>query len=190
MRHANASKNSRSERPRPPASPGPLGLLLIGLIVLSCGGCAGYRLGPSNGQTAGEKTIQVGPFANHTLEPRLGDALTAALRKGLQRDGTYRLVTRDEGDVIVTGAIMRYERNELSYNPSDVLTVLDYRATMTAHVTARERDSGKTLLDRDVTGYTLVHAGSDLATAERQALPLLAEDLAKNISGLLVDGTW
>ena len=38
--------------------------------------------------------------------------------------------------------------------------------------------------------YTLVRVGSDLSSAERQAIPLLADDLAKNVTELLVDGTW
>ena len=153
-------------------------------------GCAGYRLGPTGGQTAGAKSIQVSPFVNQTLEPRLGEAVTAALRKSLQRDGTYRLATRSDADLIVTGEITRYNRFELSYQATDILTVRDYRIFLTAHVTARERSTGAVVLDRVVTGYTPVRAGSDLASSERQALPLLAQDLAKNVSALLVDGTW
>ena len=98
-------------------------------------GCAGYRLGPTGGQTAGAKSIQVSPFVNQTLEPRLGEAVTAALRKSLQRDGTYQLATRGDADLIVNGEITRYNRFGLSYQPTDVLTVRDYRVTLTAHVT-------------------------------------------------------
>ncbi len=147
-------------------------------------------MGPSNGLTAGERSIQISPFTNQTLEPRVGDALTAALRKQLQRDGTYHLATHDDGDLIVTGTVTQFERTGLSYQSSDVLTLLDYRVTVTAHVTARERGTGKIVLDRDVTGYTLVRPGADLPSAERQALPLLADDLAKNVTALLVDGSW
>jgi hypothetical protein len=32
--------------------------------------------------------------------------------------------------------------------------------------------------------------GTDLADAERQSLPLLAEDLARNVTVLLTEGTW
>ena len=154
------------------------------------GGCAGYRLGPTSGLAAGDKSVQIAPFLNRTLEPRLSDALALQLRKQLQRDGTYRLASHDDGDVIVTGTIVRYDRLELSFQPSDVLTVRDYRLRMTAHVTARERASGKMLLDQPVTGTTLVRVGNDFASSERQALPLLADDLARNVTALLVDGTW
>jgi len=159
------------------------------LAVLSAG-CAGYHLGPVNGAMAGEKSIEVLPFNNQTLQPRLGDALTRALREELQIDGTYRLAAREPGDVVVTGVITSYDREGLSYLSADVITPQDYRVAITAHVTARERSTGKMLLNKDVQGDTLVHVGSDLADAERQALPLLTQDLARNITGLLTEGAW
>jgi hypothetical protein len=41
-----------------------------------------------------------------------------------------------------------------------------------------------------MTGYTLVRVGPDLTAAERQAFPLLADDLAKRLTALLADGNW
>lgn len=153
-------------------------------------GCAGYRVGPTNGTLAGDKTVQVRPFINQTLEPHLGEAVTAAVRRNLQRDGTYRLATHGESDIVVTGVITRYTRRELSLLPNDVLTAQDYRVNATAQVTARDVHTGKVIFDRAVTGYTLVRVGSDLTSSERQAIPLLAEELAKNATALLVDGSW
>jgi len=155
-------------------------------------GCAGYHLGPVNPDTraGGEKSIEIFPFNNQTLQPRLGDAVTQALRERLQTDGTYHLVTRGGGDIVVTGVITHYNREGLSYLNTDVATVENYRVGIIAHVTARERSTGKVLLDKDVNGYTLVHVGTDLASAERQSLPLLAEDLARNTVELLTEGAW
>ena len=163
-------------------------LATVGLLALC--GCAGYRLGPTNGVAAGEKSVQINPFVNETLEPRLGDAATTALRHRLQHDGTYRLATHGSADIVVNGVLTRYNRHELSLLPNDVLTVRDYRITVTAQVTARDTATGKVLFDRTVTGYTLIRVGPDLISTERQALPLLAEDLAKNVTALLVDGSW
>lgn len=153
-------------------------------------GCAGYRLGPTGGQTAGAQSVQINPIANQTVEPRLGEAVTAALREQFQRDATYRLASGGNGDIVVTGVITRYDRQEVSFLRSDVLTVKDFRVDLTAQITARERVSGRVLLDQPVTGRTMLRVGQDLASAERQALPLLAEDLAKNVVALLADGSW
>lgn len=160
------------------------------LAVLLLCGCAGYRLGPSDGSLTAGRSIRVVPFENRTLEPRLHDALTVALRKRLQKDATLRLATHDDADVILTGRIVKYERIGLSYKTDDVVSVQDYRLMMTAHVTAQERATGRLLLDRDVQGYTLLRVTDDLVSAERQSLPLLSENLARNIADLLVDGTW
>ena len=164
-------------------------LALLSLALLSSG-CAGYKLGPSNGLAAREKSIQIVPFSNQTLEPRLGDAVTGQMRKQLQRDGTYRLATHDDGDILVSGVITHYRRQEVSFVPTDIVTVRDYRLSLTAQVTARERGTGKVILDQPVTGYTLIRVGTDLTSTERQALPLLAGDLARNVATLLVDGSW
>jgi hypothetical protein len=159
-------------------------------LALLLAGCVGYHLGPVNGETAGEKSIEILPFNNQTLQPRLGDAVTQALRERLQTDGTYHVATHGEGDIVVTGVITRYQRRGLSYLNNDVTTTDNYRVNVTVHVVARERATGKVLLDKNVTGYTLVRVGTDLADAERQAQPLLAEDLARSITELLTEGAW
>lgn len=160
------------------------------LALMFLAGCAGYQLGPVNGHPAGSRSLQIQPIANQTLEPRLGEAVTAALRQQIQHDATYRLDTHGNGDVVLSGAITRYQRRELSFRSDDVLTVKDYRITLTARLTARERASGKVLFDQVVTGQTLLRVGTDLASAERQGLPLLAQDLAKNTIALLAEGSW
>jgi hypothetical protein len=161
------------------------------VLVVCLTGCAGYQLGPTNGVAAGEKSVQVNPFINQTLEPRLTDAVTSQMRTELQRDGTYQLNSKaSEADIIVSGSLTSYQRSEVTFASNDILTVRDFRLTLTAHVTARDRATGKDILDQTVTGHTLVRVGSDLPSAERQVLPLLAADLAKNITALLVEGKW
>lgn len=153
-------------------------------------GCAGYHVGPSNGQTAGSKSVQVNFFQNQTQEPRLVEAVNSAMRKRLQRDGTYRLDTHGKGDVIVSGMITHFIRAAVSFQPSDVLTARDYELSMSARVIATDRATGKVLLDKEVSGRATIRVGSDLASAERQAVPIMAEDLARNATSYLVDGIW
>ena len=161
--------------------------VLLALVGIS--GCA-YRLGPTNGVKAGERSIKVAPFENKTIEPRLIEALSAALRRELQQDGTYKLNTGSDPDLIVTGSILKYERDTISVRPTDALSPLDMRIVIIARVIATERVSGKVLLDREISGRTEVRAQSDLVSAERQALPLAARSLARSATALIVDGTW
>ena len=161
-------------------------LFLVAATLLA--GC-GYTVGPTNGLTAGEKKIQITPFLNHTLEPRLGDAVTTALRQNIQQDGTYHLATHGDADIIVTGVVTKYDRHELNFEPHDVLTVKDFRVNVEAKITARNLSSGSST-NWTATAYTLVRVGSDLTSSERQALPDLADQLARTVTSSLVDGSW
>ncbi len=159
------------------------------MALVLCG-CAGYSLGPTNGLEAREKSVQVQPFINQTLQPRLTDEVTSQVRRYLQRDGTYSLASHADGDIIVTGVITRYDRQEVTLASADILRVQDFRLILIAQVTARERSTGRILFNTPVYGSTLVRVGSDLTSAERQGLPLLAGDLARHVTDLLVDGKW
>jgi hypothetical protein len=186
---SNGLPNSRnaSKRVSRRAWTAPLLCCFAGLSLI---GCAGYRVGPVNGFAAGEKSIQVNPFLNKTLEQWLTDAVTSQIRNQVQRDGTFRLASRDDGDIVINGVLTKYQRFELSFAPQDTLTVRDFRISLTAQVTARDRGTGRMLLDQPVSGYTLIRVGTDLTSSERQALPLLAADLARNVVALLAEGTW
>lgn len=163
-------------------------LAIVALLLQT--GCKTYSLGPTNGEIAGARSIQINPFLNHTTEPRLATTVTSSIRKRLQQDGTYRLDSKNSGDIIVTGTLIDYRRSLLSSRPDDIRTPRDYRVILTAHVKAVERDSGKTLIDREVTGRTTLRVGPDLTRTEQQALPLMAEDIARKTTSLLVEGTW
>ena len=162
--------------------------MIVALAFLT--GCAGYQLGPTNGRRAGAQSIKIAPIQNDTIEPRLSTAVNNALRKRLQQDGTFQLETRDEADIMVSGKIKHFDRSYLSLNPKDIITPRDYQLLITLELDAVERSTGKTLLHRDVTGSTTVRVGADVNSAERQAIPLLAEVLARKATSLLADGDW
>ena len=160
---------------------------IVAATVLA--GCA-YRLGPTNGEIAGNRSVQVQPFANKTLEPHLTDYVENSLRKRLQEDGTYKVNTHDEGDIVLSGVITAYDRAPLSFQPADVVSVVDYQIAMTVQVTARERSTGKVIFEKPVHGRATLRVGNDLTSSERAALPLLTDDVAKKAVALLVDGNW
>jgi hypothetical protein len=159
------------------------------LAVTLCG-CASYKLGPTSGQVAGGKSVQINFFKNDSGEPRLVEAVGSALRKRIQQDGTYRLDTHGDSEVVINGTITRFDRSPISFQPTDILTVRDYALAMSARIKATERSTGRVLMEREISGRTTIRVGSDLGSAERQAVPLLAEDLARNAVSALVDGSW
>lgn len=159
-------------------------------LVLMLVGCAGYRLGPTNGAAAGARSVQIGLFTNETMEPRLTEAVATSIRRRIQQDSTYRLVTKPGADVILSGRLTDYRRISLSFQPLDILTPRDLELRMTAYITAVETRGGKTLINQEVTSRATIRPQRDLAGAERQAVSLLADDLARNVTSMLVDGGW
>lgn len=165
-------------------------LLVAGAVVALLTGCAGYRLGPTGGQVSGAQSIFVALFQNQTIEPRLPEAVAHALRRTVQLDGTHRLSSSTDADLLMEGVLIRYERSPVAFQRSDILSVQEYEVRLIARVQVKERATGRKVLDREVTGRTAVSVGQDLTAAERQALPLLAEDLARNATTFLVEGAW
>lgn len=152
-KQADAASHRHATDPGLWALPNVRALLLVGLACMLAG-CAGYRMGPTNGMTAGSHSVQVNLFANQTREPRLSEPVAQSLRRQLQQDGTFRLATQSDADVIVDGALLTYEREPLSFNPTDIVTTRDYEAKLTARIRAVERGTGRLVIDREVTGHT------------------------------------
>jgi hypothetical protein len=163
---------------------------LLSILVLTLAGCAGYKLGPTNGIPAGSRSVRIQPFANRTHEPRVTEYVAISMRKLLQQDGTFRLETSGRPDIMVSGEITRFLRSGLSYQTNDVLTPQEYTLTLVARVVAVNVNTGKTNIDRDVSGLTYILIGNDQSSAERQAIPMLADSVARSAVSLLVDGTW
>jgi hypothetical protein len=159
-------------------------------LAVLLAGCAGYKLGPTNGMNAGSRSVVIRAFANRTQEPRISEYLASSFRKQLQQDGTFRLETEGVADILVSGEIERFDRVELSYTTNDVLTPQAYIVTLVARVIAVDTGTGKTNLNRRVQGHTYMRIGNDQSSAERQAIPLLTDDLARNAVSALVDGSW
>ncbi len=168
----------------------PIRLLLLAILAGLTLGCSGYRLGPVDGSVAGARSIRITYFENETLEPRIVEYVNRALRKEIQQDGTFVLSTRGDADVILKGKITNYLRSAISFQPGDIQTARDYRLSLTATFEAIDTRTGKTVSSGSVDGRTTLRVGSDLGSAERQAGPLMAADLADKIASQLTEGSW
>lgn len=157
-------------------------------VLMGSAGCAGYRLGPVNGAVAGARSVQVKFFENETLEPRLIAAVNHSLRQQLQQDGTFRV--ESEGDLVVSGVLKNFTRNGVNYKPDDILAVQDYSLQLTAQVTVTDRVTGQVMVERDIVGSSLVRVSTDFASGQRQAIPLIANQIALRATSVIADGEW
>jgi hypothetical protein len=164
---------------------GKMPAVLAPALGLLCG-CLGYRLGPVT--PSGYKTVAVPMFRNATLRPQLEAQVTNAVLKRLQTDGSLRVASAADAELLLSGTIIGYERSALRSLREETGVPREYRITITAEVQARDRRTGQVLLQPTrVTGHCDAFIGDDQQSAELQALPLAAEDLARRVVSLLVE---
>jgi len=172
---------SRSHRPLS----GPLLAALCGLLLA---GCMGYRVGPV--LKGDYHSVAVPMFKNRTYKPQLEAQVTNGIIKRLQTDGTLRVDSVDNADIVLTGEIIRYRREMLRALPTEADTPREFRIYIDARVEAHDRITGKPVFGPTVvTGSTDTFIGTDLQASEYQALPLIADDLARQVVSMLVE-SW
>jgi hypothetical protein len=158
----------------------------LSFIILATAGC--YHLGPT--LKADYRSVAVPMFANKTLKPQLEAQVANAIVKRIQQDGGLRIESPENADVVVHGQIVRYDRSELRSLQQQTGTPREFRIRIDAMVEARDRRTGEFVLrPTRITGTADSFIGSDLQSAEFQALPLVADDLARQITSLLVE-SW
>ncbi len=163
-----------------------IGLVIAAAACLTTAGCIGYHVGAVS--DPGYKTVAVPMFRNRTVQPQMEAQVTNAIIKRLQQDGTLSVHNRDSADAVILGEITRYQRTPLRFQREDTTVPREYRVTITAKIEVRDQQTGKVLLPpTTVSGSADTFIGSDLQSADEQALPLAADDLAKQVVSLLVE---
>jgi hypothetical protein len=163
-------------------------VILAGLGCALAAGCMGYHVGPV--LKADYRSVAVPMFRNKTYKPQLEAQITNGIIKRLQADGTLRVDSVAKADVVVTGEIINYNRLALRLAKEDTRVPREYRLIITVNVAAHDRRTGKVVLKpTDVSGSADMFIGFDLQSAEYQALPLVADDVARQVVSLLVE-SW
>ena len=158
------------------------------LLTLLLSGCAGYQLGPATpAQLRQIHSIAVPTFANNTLVPRIESLVTGTVIKQFQQDGTFRIASGDAADATLKGEIVAVNRSPARSVRGNVLSTTEFVLVLVVKYTLVGRD-GKPLSAGGASGSTSFFVGSDVNTDERQALPLAAEGLARNVVSQLSEG--
>lgn len=160
-------------------------LLLASLLS----GCAGYHLGPATPAYLRQiHSIAVPTFRNTTLIPRTEVLVTGTVIKQFQQDGTFRIANEGDADATLKGEIVIVGRSPARSVRGNVLATTEFNLTLRVRYTLVGRD-GKTLAGpAEAAGSTSFFVGEDVSTDERQALPLAAEELSKQLVSQLSEG--
>ena len=159
------------------------------LLAVLVGGCAGYHVGPATpAHLRHIKSIAVPTFANTTLVPRIEVLVTGTVIKQFQQDGTFRVASEEQADAILKGEIVTVGRSPARSLRGNVLSTTEFNLSLSIRYTLVGRDGRVIGYPGAAGGNTSFFVGSDVSTDERQALPLAAEELAKNLVSQLSEG--
>jgi outer membrane lipopolysaccharide assembly protein LptE/RlpB len=157
--------------------------LLAGILaaLLAAGGC-GYRLAAPAGGRGGQ-SIAIPVFANKSLRPNVDACLTARLVDFYAAAHGGRIVSSDQAELLLTGAVLAYRTSTSAYDAADKAAMI--RLEMSAEATLSERASGTVLWRGQVTAEQDYPANRDnLAlqlNAEAEAQSELCRKLAAEI---------
>lgn len=158
-----------------------------GLLPSLLSGCAafGYRLGST--LPADIRDVSVSAFVNRTREPQIEADMTRAVLQEIQKDGNLRVVAPEAADAVLEVTLVKFEQEPIRYDRREVTMGREFRLRVTAQVLFRRKTPAETLVDRTVIGEATFQAAGDLATPKREALPRLAQDLARRIQESVVE---
>lgn len=167
-------------------------LLVCALFIaslLAFGGCAGYQAG-LQGDAQG-RSIYVAPVQNETDFPELSGPATAAIRKALSTGSRWTLASAEQADTILRARIVGLDREVAAVQSDDVGRGQKFELVFRALVTLQPADQNLPPLfeDRLVVARRDVFSGESLIDAERQAGPVVANELGLRVSQAVSD-TW
>jgi hypothetical protein len=149
----------------------------------------GYRLGYVKPSNYGHiESIYVPTFTNETLEPRSAVLVTNAVIQQFQRDGTYRLGTKQNADAVLEASIERLERRQARSARFNTLRTSELEFTLVVRYQFRDLSTNLVLDEGLIEGETSRFLDANFQLSERQALPLAAERLAENLVSRLSEG--
>lgn len=186
-------------------------LITLTAVLLGISGCAGYKIGETKPSVYSHiHKIYVPTFKNDTLEPRAAVLVTNSVIKEILQDGSYQIVSsKENADAELKGTIMDVERRQLRGSQTDTLkttemslfivvawglydtasgTKLEYSEARDLNDANIDKTSNLRVMPGRVVGQTIQFVDPNFQLSERNALPVAAEDAARQLVGQLAEG--
>lgn len=166
-----------------------LQLLPVALAAGLLAGCAGYHLG--TGSTAKFTKLYIAPIASDALIPQAQALVTTQLREAFIRDGRVTLVNSAEAaDAVLSITLAGYNRTVAVSRSDDTGLARRFDVSLQARATLLDsRTQQPYFSQRPLDAKQGVFTDSGLVPSEYQALPLLAELIAREAVHAVLD-TW
>jgi hypothetical protein len=115
------------------------------LAVLLLAACGYHLAGTGTTVPEGARTIRIERFTNHTREAGLDVHLHRAVEDEFRRQGTLRVVTEGDADVVLSGTIRRFTSVPVAFSATD--EAVQYQGIMQVSLRLTERESGHVLFE-------------------------------------------
>jgi hypothetical protein len=93
--------------------------VVLAAILVSAPGCAGYQIGTRSLYPADIQTVYVPMFESDSFRRNLGERLTEAVCKQIERDTPYKVVSSPNADSVLSGRIVFDTKRVLVEDPFD-----------------------------------------------------------------------
>jgi hypothetical protein len=165
-----------------------LSLFILSTVMLFAS-CA-YHVGNIPGEEMKNvKIVHVPVVKNNSYIPQIQVMVTNAIIREIDNDGTFHTGHESMADAILNVEIVEVKRQPVRSARQNTAITEEYELQIVAKATLTNlRSAKKVFVNREVSGKTSYFVQSDLQESERQALPLAAEDMAKNLSQMFVEG--
>ncbi|MBV9673089.1 MAG: hypothetical protein JO076_09745 [Verrucomicrobia bacterium] len=136
----------------------------------------------------GVHRVAVPIFKNITLAPDVEALATTTVIKQLQQDGTYQISGEDQADAVVRGTIINVQRTRARALRGNTLATSEFNLLVTIQFRVVRPNTDALLTQREISGVSSFFVGNDVASQERQAIPLAVEDAAVQFTSFLSEG--
>ena len=159
-------------------------LAAAGLLLLVAG-CANYRLGSM--LPADIRTVSMSTCENKTSEPLIEQEVTRAILSQIQMDGSLRVASEDDADVVLEITLNRFWLDPVSYESGSASTANQYRMSIKASFAlVRRADRSVVVESPSVTGWYDFDFAGDMSSSKAVALRPAADDLGRRIVSQIV----
>lgn len=162
----------------------------LAVLALGTAGCAGYQVGPQLLFPAHIRTVYVPIFESDSLRRHLGERLTEAVMKEIERTTPYKVVGTPDADSTLSGRIVAEgkhvqienrwdEPRELLYRFQVQVRWVDYRGEILREGTITPAPEDEVVLTS--TSLLVPEQGQSVVVAQQKAI----ERLARQIVGMM-----
>jgi len=161
-------------------------LVVLAVHVTLAGGCAGYRIGHHSMFRPDIQTVHIPVFKSDSLRRNIGERVTEAVAKEIERRSPYKVVSSPDADSVLIGRILRTRKKIIAENSND--DPRDVSVEYLVQVRWNHRN-GDALMDPTFSvSYNVAHAvdlvaegGQSMATSELRLAQYVAQQIVSQM---------